>query len=430
MKTLSLFAVTAACLFAGCDKSDRDDHKSGRSQPENPWFKVAGNAPSVTGVPGDSKTVPVSFGGQPRRAKVDAKDVLRLKPVKIEDRQGWSRPVTARVLLAPVNWKVEGGVQWRAKAYKGEEIQERFAVTRPDGLARFESVPNFNWGYSNSMRGNNDLRSFGTRVARVGTVEQAVKQLVLPTLRSKYRVKLVSIERNDKASAKGTKALQAQFQKSPNLREHRVKVDLLTAKLAYQVNGRDCEELLLLCFISSRQPTVSAQSRQFARSVGYNVGSQGFIDQFSLQGFAFRAPKGELKQNKPLLTTMMASTRQNPAWIQAVAQHRHKMQQIRLRGMWNRHQIRMRTNRQIAAMQQWGWEKRQAIRDRQAERYSRSIREVELYHDPILGRNIELGSGYKFVYRNGQGEYLLFNNPLFDPNVELDGNWQKLRQAR
>ena len=29
-----------------------------------------------------------------------------------------------------------------------------------------------------------------------------------------------------------------------------------------------------------------------------------------------------------------------------------------------------------------------------------------------------------------QGEYLLFNNPLFDPNVELEGDWQKLRQVR
>lgn len=430
MKPLHIFAVTIACFAVGCGQSERVEVSGGKSLRDNPWFQMPSAIPKADEQNEAKGTVPVSTAPRRPRAKVDAGGVLHLKPVKIEDRQGWGRPITTRVMLAPVKWKVEGGVQWRTRAFKGEEIQERFAITRPDGLARVEKFPMFRWGYSNSMRGINDLRSYGTRVARVGTAEQAVKQFILPACRSNYRVKLVSIKRDDKASAAATKVVQTQFSKSPTLREHRVKAELFTVMLTYQVNGRDCEEHLLLQMMTSRQPTVGFQMRQFARSVGMQAGPQGFIDQYFLDCVGVRVPKGELKKHQPLLTTMMASTRINPAWTQAVAQHRHKMQQMRLKGMRDRHDIRMRTHRQIAAMQQWGWEKRQATRDQSAARFSRTMREVELYHDPVLGRDIELGAGYKFVYRNGQGEYLLFNNPLFDPNVELNGEWQKLRQAR
>eukprot|EP00913_Durusdinium_trenchii_P010938 g10267.t1 len=378
---------------------------------------------------GDAKALPVSSTPQGKPGKVVDKSALHLKPVRIDDRQGWGRPIAARVMLAPVKWKVEGGVLWRARAFKGEEIQERFAITRPDGLVRFEKVPLFRWGYSNSMSGNRDLQSYGTRVARVGSAEQAVRHFVLPSMRSKQRVKLVSITPNEKASAAATKAMQEQMRRSPVLQENRARVEIFAAKLAYSLDGRECEETLMLRMIASRQPTVSRQIRQFARQFGAPVAQQGFIDQYFLDGFAMRVPKGEWKQHEPLLTTMMASTRQNPVWVQAVAQHRRKMEQIRLKGMRDRHEIRMRTHREIAAMQQWSWEKRQATRDQQAAKFSRTIREVELYNDPVLGRPIELGAGYKFVYRNGQGEYLLFNNPLFDPNVELQGEWQKLRRA-
>ena len=200
---------------------------------------------------------------------------------------------------------------------------------------------------------------------------------------------------------------------------------MVTAKLNYRVRGRTCEELLLLKFVTIRQPAIHFQVRQFAPGAT----NHGVIANFFLEGFALRAPKGELEQHKPLLTTMMASTRQNPGWVAAIAQHRRKMQRMRLKGMWNRHQIRMRTHREIAAMQKWGWEKQQASRDAQAATFSRTMREVELFDDPVLGRNIELSAGYKFVYRNNKGEYLLFNDPLLDPNMQFEGDWQKLRRA-
>lgn len=423
MKLHQMLMIGLTCAAVGCDESREIDGSGDKSLAGGRFFHF-------TGAKSDGKDNAVAAAapaGRKAKAKPAAADstVLRVKPVTIYDSQGWGRPIVARVMLAPSKWKVEGHVQWRQRAFKGEEIQERFAITRPDGLVRLEKVPQFRWGWSNSMNGLNDLRSFGTRVARIGTVEEAVKKLVLPTMRSKDKARLVSITPNEKLSRTATQAVQKSFSRSPTLSEHRVKAEVVTATVSYQVNGTECEEHLLLQFISIRQPVVNIQLRQLIPGAH----GQGIIDSHFLEGFAFRTPKGEMKKHELLLTTMLASARQNPGWIQAVARHRHKMNQIRLKGMWNRHQIRMNANREIAAMQHWSWKNRQASNDRQAAQFSRTIREVELFHDPVLGRNIELGAGYRFVYRNNNDEYLLFNNPLFDPNVELNGEWQKLRRV-
>ena len=55
--------------------------------------------------------------------------------------------------------------------------------------------------------------------------------------------------------------------------------------------------------------------------------------------------------------------------------------------------------------------------DRAADSYSQSIRGVDAYHDPTSGRAVELPGGYKQVWTNGLGEYLLSDEAGFDPNI-------------
>ncbi len=54
------------------------------------------------------------------------------------------------------------------------------------------------------------------------------------------------------------------------------------------------------------------------------------------------------------------------------------------------------------------------------------MRGVDEYYNPVEQRNVELPSGYGNAWLNGNGEYIVTDSLNFNPNVELNGNWQRL----
>jgi len=58
--------------------------------------------------------------------------------------------------------------------------------------------------------------------------------------------------------------------------------------------------------------------------------------------------------------------------------------------------------------------------------FDRYIRGVENYRNPFEDRAVELPSGYRNVWANSSGEYILSNNPNFNPNVGGTQQWRSL----
>jgi len=73
------------------------------------------------------------------------------------------------------------------------------------------------------------------------------------------------------------------------------------------------------------------------------------------------------------------------------------------------------------------YNQRQEVNDRIAKNFSQYIRGVDEYKTPD-GRPVELPSGYNHVYTNGQGEYVLSNEPGFNPNAYSNQNWTRLEK--
>ena len=79
-------------------------------------------------------------------------------------------------------------------------------------------------------------------------------------------------------------------------------------------------------------------------------------------------------------------------------------------------------------MMRQSYEQRQATQDRINQNWSQYLRGVDEYRDPVAGRAVELPSGYRNAWVNGNGEYLVTESVNFNPNVELNGNWQKMER--
>jgi hypothetical protein len=58
----------------------------------------------------------------------------------------------------------------------------------------------------------------------------------------------------------------------------------------------------------------------------------------------------------------------------------------------------------------------------------KTIREVDEYYNPFQGQGVELPGGYNHAWSSNLGEYILTDDPFFNPNIETNLNWEMLKR--
>ena len=84
------------------------------------------------------------------------------------------------------------------------------------------------------------------------------------------------------------------------------------------------------------------------------------------------------------------------------------------------------TTDQMSDAQMQAWQNRRASEDRTAEAFTQYIRGVETYRDPYAERDVQLPIGYHDVWASRDGQYILADDPNFNPNVSATGSWQRI----
>ena len=74
------------------------------------------------------------------------------------------------------------------------------------------------------------------------------------------------------------------------------------------------------------------------------------------------------------------------------------------------------------------WSRRQDTMDRAADQCSQALRGVDSYVDPSSGRSTELPGGYGQAWTNGLGEYIVSDDPTYDPNLTTNASWTPMRR--
>src|SRR5690242_14432169 len=55
---------------------------------------------------------------------------------------------------------------------------------------------------------------------------------------------------------------------------------------------------------------------------------------------------------------------------------------------------------------------------------------VQTFRDPSTGRTVELSNLYDHAWANGNDRYLVTDDPNFNPNGHMNGNWGELQLVR
>ncbi len=98
---------------------------------------------------------------------------------------------------------------------------------------------------------------------------------------------------------------------------------------------------------------------------------------------------------------------------------------------WKQIQISHKAQQEISDNIVRGWEARNNRSSATADgednitQFGQYLRGVDSWNDE-QGNKVELTSGYTNAWSKGDGNYLMSNNPAFDPNVEFNEDWKRL----
>lgn len=411
LRSVSISLVTLLSLVGtGCAEGGTDEAPG----------TLADDGP-VTSEVSSSTTPQASNGGS-----TDPGDLLRLKMVEIMDEQGWGAPVVAYRFLAPVEWVVEGGVQWNGNTQCSTDmVTAQFRARSPDGAYHFEAFPMYfaQWVEDEQLRNfqQMDAAQGKCRVGPPFDARQFIAEVLAPAFRPGARVMSTA------AAPDVVQAVEQSYREltaaMPTLR---VSIDAATAVISYAESGTSFEEKMMASTAVTSDQIMSWQ----AMSGGPMTTTTQYYS-FAENVFGFKAPEGRLAESEALYGAMLRSLQPNPAWQRAVSQFRQNINNIAIQGMRDRAEIWRQASQEAADIRNRSWLETQQSNDRVAESFGRYIRDVDAYVDPSTGSTIELAAGYENAWSNGGNEFLLSTAPGFDPNAaRIDGNWTRLNRGR
>ncbi len=339
---------------------------------------------------------------------------MRLKPFHYTDTQGTGLEVFS--MLVPSGWNFTGGCNWLMDN-PGMPAVLAFALWNPQGAEAFEVLPNMNFTWNNNpfnrLLVQPGSRYFGAEVRPPVNIQDAFRTYILPRNRGQVQnlqvrnlTPLPDLPRLVKSDAVVTPGCSAQGGK---------------LRISYNWQGYAFEEEIY-AVVEDFRVKIGSLFAQTDLSVW-------FIDYL----FSFRAAEGRLDATADLFTVMIQSFQLNPNWYAAfktVAQHMARMQITHIRHIGEIGSILAQAGSQARQQNLNDWYSRQEIFDRQAVDRSRSIRDVEGFYDPNRQDVVELPSGYGHAWANNGGEYVLTDDPNFNPNQESTQNWTEMETDR
>jgi hypothetical protein len=346
---------------------------------------------------------------------------FRMKQIKIND-QGMNQ-MPAVDLMIPSTWQFKGDVRW------GSGVGGCFAdlpavfmhAQSEDGSVVFESIPNFTWQFTDDPGAQRALVQENQGGVKVGLkpcpvlrpmrAEDFLRQALIPKTRSGKRV--VSVD----PLPEFNQMVRRQLGLGPDSAggQSAVRTDAARARLEYDVDGKTIEEWL----------TTVVAVRIFPSGRGANN-----YDCHALLMLSLRAPKGQLDGNDKLFKLIASTIRHEPQWDAKVNAMIAKLYQAKQQEEAKRSAI-------IAAFQQHVADTINEVTANQmrganaaAFGQDQLIRGVQTFRDPATGGTFELSNQYDHAWLNGSHEYVMSDDPNFNPNGQLNGSWTSLQTVR
>jgi hypothetical protein len=318
--------------------------------------------------------------------------------------------------LMPADWKFSGGLIWLTDN-PGMPATAAFTVSNPKGSEAFEVFSNqpFFWSTDPGSLVLHPVGSkhFGNEVHPILSAGQAMRQIVLPRYRSGVgNLHIIKEEPVPELA----RVVSAASQQQPGLS---MDFDASKVRIEYSLAGKAMEEEIYAVVETYTYPVQSWGS--YVYNTNWTV---SYI-------FSYKAEKGKLDAAAKIFETITYSFQINKYWYNKYVQLvefliRNQIQRINNIGEFSRRLAQISNEMREDNLK--SWYNRQAVNDRIAKDFSQYIRGVDEYYDPFEERPVELPSGYDNAWTNANGEYIISDNPNYNPNIGSNLNWERMKK--
>jgi len=382
---------------------------------------AASDSPSAAAKPATAVPPSPAPGHTTHAVKEAPGSFLRMKQVQIID-PGMDKvqaALPAFDLLIPSDWNFKGNVV--VGAGNSGCFSDMFAVfwdaTSADGSIAFQGAPNYSWQYADNPAVLKKLTDPARRqlggngkpcpVLKPMKAEEYVRQIELKVLPSGTTV--VSVEPFPELNQIARKQMGLPPGDAGN--GGGAQTDAIRVRVEFQKDGKAQEGWLAAAVVTRI----------------YRQGGGSFYDSHAIDMMALRAPKGQLDANDKLFKVMVSSVRPEPKWqaysggiiaklLNAEAQKEAAQDQA----IANLQRYAAQSIMEVTANQFQG-------SMNSARAFDQNIRGVQTFRNPSTGGTMELSNLYDHAWLNSSNEYIMSDDPNFDPNGQLQGNWNQLQ---
>jgi hypothetical protein len=338
-------------------------------------------------------------------------NILKFKKLSCIDTQGTG--IEAYSFLMPSDWKFAGGITWNPEQV-AMPASNTCRVFNPLGHEEFEGFANqcYFWSTNKQLLITNPPGSkyFGSKVVRPVNAISALQEII-KTNRGRYS-DLKIISKSDLPELVKALGLDKQTQGPVSAEGTGAKI-----RFSYQKDGIPMEEEM---YGVVEQVKFAVQSM---------FGKQYNIFWYVSYVFSFKSEFGKLENSAKIFQTITSSFKINQQWqakynnfVEYLAQR--QIQIIHSAGELSR--ILSQMSDQMRSDQLEQYEKRSSVYDKVAQAHSDNMLGIERYYDPFEGREVELPSGYNNAWCNNLGEYIMTDNPNYNPNVGSNLTWKPI----
>ncbi len=326
-------------------------------------------------------------------------------------------------MLIPSTWDFKGAIHM----YGGKTgcFSESFSVfweaASPDGVTKFQGIPNYAWQYSDDPQELHNLTDPNRRihtgnkandlcpVSRPLSAEQYFRQNVLNDLRPAMTV--VSIE---PLPVLEQTVHQRYGLTAADAGNGGARVDAIRIRLAYQKDDKPMELWYSVALVTQT----------------YRVGRGFLYDIHAVGQMALGAPKGKLDGNDKLFKVVMSSIQPTPRYTAYTNKWIANYYQIQATKEAAMDKIQTDLDKFITQTYMQMSANAQRVSDIGFHANDQNLRDVQTYRDPTTGRTFELSNQYGHAWLNGANQYVMSDDPNFNPNADLSGNWTQLQAVQ
>ncbi len=392
---------------------------------ENPTPPAAehhSDASSVAKPPSSSPNKPGSHA-TPTAKTISGEHYFVMKQVKIID-QGLGQGKPAYDLMIPKDWQFKGAVN--TNEAEGGCFGDWFSVlgdaTSPDNSVEFQIAPQFTWQYMDDPAGRQQMQTQNEKDTKFGMKACPVRA----PIRAEEFLRKDMVPKCTKACKNTTVVSAEAFPQLEEMVRHQLglpfaasggnagntRIDAARVRIAFDdENGQPAEGWMAAAIVVHTMP---------------GGGHGAAYDWHAVNLLFFRAPKGQLDANDKLFKMMASTIHPEAEWqkwsngvIASLYQRKQEelAKQAAILAAFRAHVadvINGVTANQMAGANQAAFGQDQLIRG------------VQTFRDPATGGTMELSNQYDHAWLNGANEYVMSDNPNFNPNGNITGNWNQL----